>query len=162
MIKIGTRGSVLALQQAHEVADRLRVFHGDEAGASQIIEIKTSGDRIQLQQVVLNLVHNAAEAMASSPNGTKEVRVQTSLLDRDTILVAVTDTGPGLDDTTRERMFDPLFTTKATGLGMGLRICTTIVRAHGGRLWAVPNPVSGLTVQFTLPRAEPDIAPIET
>jgi signal transduction histidine kinase len=109
-----------------------------------------SGDRIQLQQVMLNLVHNAAEAMAGASDA-KEIVVQTSRPDSRTVLVAVRDAGPKLDSGVIERMFDPFFTTKPEGLGMGLSISHTIIEAHGGRLWATRNPDRGLTVQFTLP-----------
>jgi C4-dicarboxylate-specific signal transduction histidine kinase len=112
-----------------------------------------SGDRVQLQQVILNLVHNGAEAMAADPDHGEHLRVRASLQDPDTVLIAVHDSGPGLGDEPLERMFEPFFTKKTDGLGMGLPICQSIVEAHGGRLWAERNPDRGLVVQFTVPRA---------
>jgi C4-dicarboxylate-specific signal transduction histidine kinase len=109
-----------------------------------------AGDRIQLQQVLLNLVHNAAEAMTEAGDA-REIVVRTSRPDSNTVLVAVQDAGPKLDSGVIERMFDPFFTTKPEGLGMGLSISHTIIEAHGGRLWATRNLDRGLTVQFTLP-----------
>jgi C4-dicarboxylate-specific signal transduction histidine kinase len=111
------------------------------------------GDRIQIQQVLLNLVHNGTEAMAAAGGDRRALVVRTSLYDPETVMVAVQDTGPPLDDNVVSRMFEPFFTTKSAGMGMGLPICRTIIEAHGGRLWAVRNPDRGLTVQFTLPRA---------
>jgi signal transduction histidine kinase/Tfp pilus assembly protein PilF len=112
---------------------------------------RTPGDRIQLQQVLLNLVHNSAEAMAETAGQDREIVVKTSAPDANTILVAVKDAGHGQDDDGIDRMFEPFYTTKADGLGMGLAICTTIIESHGGRLWATRNPDRGLTVQFALP-----------
>ena len=112
---------------------------------------RISGDRVQLQQVLLNLVHNAAEAMETTPDDARVIVVQTSLEDDTTVLVAVRDAGAAPDDRVINRMFEAFFTTKAEGLGMGLPICQTIVESHGGRLWASRNADRGLTVQFTLP-----------
>jgi len=110
------------------------------------------GDRIQLQQVLLNLVQNGAEAMKANAEDERDLLVTTSLDDQDSIRVAVKDGGPTPDDEIISRMFEPFYTTKQDGLGMGLPICETIIEAHGGRLWATPNADRGLTVQFTLPR----------
>jgi signal transduction histidine kinase len=113
----------------------------------------TPGDRIQLQQVLLNLVHNSAEAMAEPAGQDREIVIKTSAQDANPILVAVGDAGHGQDDDGSARMFEPFYTTKADGLGMGLAICSTIIESHGGRLWATRNPDRGLTVQFALPCA---------
>jgi C4-dicarboxylate-specific signal transduction histidine kinase len=110
------------------------------------------GDRIQLQQVLLNLVRNGAAAMAKTEDGQQPLVVRTYSQDPQTVVVAVSDAGPPLTDEVLAGMFEPFFTTKADGLGMGLPICRTIIEAHGGKLWATPNPDRGLTVQFTLPR----------
>ena len=107
------------------------------------------GDRVQLQQVVLNLVLNAAEAMGSA-EGTRELSLTTER-DPTGILVAVRDTGPGIDAEQLERVFDAFYTTKSTGVGMGLAICRSIIDAHGGRLWAEPNHPRGAVFQFTVP-----------
>ena len=101
--------------------------------------------------MLLNLVHNAAEAM-SADAGPREIEVRTALGDDDHVLVTVDDTGPPVPDETVERLFDPFFTTRPDGLGMGLPICHTIVEAHTGRLWAEKRPERGLSVRFTLPR----------
>ena len=110
------------------------------------------GDRIQLQQVLLNLVLNAAEAMGSVEAGTRELLISTTL-DHLGVLVAVRDSGPGINPTHRERVFEPFYTTKSTGTGMGLSICRSIIEAHGGRLWADANEPRGAAFQFTLPGA---------
>ena len=109
------------------------------------------GDRVQLQQVMLNLVLNGVEAMGA-PNGRDPVLVvRTSRADADAVRVAIEDSGSGIDMAHVERMFEPLYTTKAEGLGMGLAISRTIVDAHGGELRASSNPEGGATFHFTLP-----------
>jgi signal transduction histidine kinase len=113
--------------------------------------LPVEGDRIHLQQVVLNLVHNGVEAMAHSREPAGEVRVRVAALDGDAVEVSVSDSGPGLDDSTLARVFEPFFTTKPKGLGMGLPLCSSIIEAHGGVLRATRNPDRGLTVRFTLP-----------
>jgi two-component system sensor kinase FixL len=114
--------------------------------------LPVTGDRIQLQQVLLNLVQNGAEAMKDNPEDDRDLLVTTSLKDPVTVVVQVRDSGPPLDDGTISSMFEPFYTTKQDGLGMGLPICRTIIEAHGGRLWASPDSDRGLTVQFSLPR----------
>jgi len=109
------------------------------------------GDRVQVQQVLLNLVRNGAEAMRDNPSDDRSVVVATSRDDADSVVVSVSDAGPAVDERQLQRMFEPFFTTKSEGLGMGLAICQTIVESHGGRLWASRNPDLGLTVRFTLP-----------
>jgi signal transduction histidine kinase len=110
-----------------------------------------SGDRVQMQQVILNLILNAVEAMASTA-GHRELRISTTNHAPDGVLVAVTDSGPGLGMGDLDRLFAAFYTTKSEGMGMGLSICRTIVEAHGGRVWASRNAASGATLQFTLPR----------
>jgi signal transduction histidine kinase len=114
---------------------------------------KVMGDRIQLQQVLLNLVHNAAEATAVAAGKDPDIEVETVLQDPETILVLVRDNGQAADDHILESMFMPFFSTKEDGLGMGLPICSSIIEAHGGRLWATRNPDRGMTFQFSLPVA---------
>jgi C4-dicarboxylate-specific signal transduction histidine kinase len=109
------------------------------------------GDRVELQQVLLNVVINAIEAMSGVSDGVRELLVSTGKADSDCLLVAVRDSGPGFAPQTAERIFDPFYTTKPTGLGMGLSICSSIIAAHGGRLWASANLPRGAVVQFTLP-----------
>ena len=108
------------------------------------------GDRVQLQQVVLNLLLNAVEAMGSVEAAPRELLISTKQ-DGTGVLVAVRDSGPGIDPSHFERVFDAFYTTKSSGTGMGLSICRSIIDAHGGRLWAEANEPRGTIFQFTLP-----------
>jgi len=108
------------------------------------------GDRVQLQQVLLNLVLNAAEAMGSVEGGARELLISTEQ-DQAGALVAVRDSGPGIDPVYLDRVFDAFYTTKSSGTGMGLSICRSIIHAHGGKLWAGANEPRGAAFQFTLP-----------
>ncbi len=110
-----------------------------------------SGDRVQLQQVLLNLIMNGVEAMRGVTERATELTVSSTLAEPGSVLVAVKDTGAGLDPGVAERMFQPFFTTKPDGLGMGLAICRSIVEAHGGRLWVSPRTPRGADVRFTVP-----------
>src|SRR5262249_25572094 len=114
--------------------------------------LSVHGDRVQLQQVVLNLILNAVEAMGSVEAGARELLIRTEQ-DHTGVLVAVRDSGPGIDQTHLERVFEAFYTTKSSGLGMGLSICRSIIDAHGGRLWAEANEPRGAVFQFTLPGA---------
>jgi C4-dicarboxylate-specific signal transduction histidine kinase len=109
------------------------------------------GDRVQLQQVILNLVVNAVEAMSGVSDGVRELVVSTDQVDTNSVLVAVRDSGPGLAPESVERVFAPFYTTKPAGLGMGLSICRSIIEAHGGRLWVTANLPRGAIFQFALP-----------
>jgi len=108
------------------------------------------GDRVQLQQVMLNLILNAIEAMSGDGDGSRKLSVSTEQSQSDGVLVAVRDSGPGIDPDHVERVFEPFYTTKSNGMGIGLSICRSIVEAHGGRLWASPNMPRGAVFQFTL------------
>jgi PAS domain S-box-containing protein len=108
-------------------------------------------DRIQLQQVILNLIINALEAMSGAGDGPRELLIRSGTDESQRVLVAVRDSGPGLDAKTVDRLFDAFYTTKPLGLGMGLAICRSIIEAHGGRLWATANAGRGATFQFVLP-----------
>ncbi len=110
-------------------------------------------DGVQVQQVVLNLIHNGLEAMEGLDRRDRELVVRTAAGDGSEIEVAVADRGKGVAEEAREELFQPFFTTKAAGMGMGLSICRSIVRSHGGRLWFTPNPGRGTTFHFTLPAA---------
>ena len=112
------------------------------------------GDRVQVQQVLLNLVLNAVEAMGSVEAGARELSISTEQNRTDGVLVAVGDSGPGIDQEKLERVFEAFYTTKSGGTGMGLSICRSIIDAHGGRLWAEANEPRGAVFQFTLPGAE--------
>jgi len=109
------------------------------------------GDRVQLQQVILNLIINAIEAMSGVEAGARELLISTGKVEPDGVLVVVRDTGPGLAPVTFDRLFDAFYTTKPSGLGMGLSICRSIIEAHGGRLWASANVPRGAIFQFTVP-----------
>ncbi len=109
------------------------------------------GDRIQLQQVILNLVVNAIEAMSAVDDGPRELVVSSARDGSQAVLVTVRDSGTGLAPEQLDQVFDAFYTTKATGMGMGLAISRSIVEAHGGRLWATANTPRGTIFQFTLP-----------
>ena len=109
------------------------------------------GHRAQLQQVILNLMINAIEAISGMSEGAREVLITTREADPDTVQVALRDTGPGLAPAVPERLFDAFYTTKPNGLGLGLSICRSIIEAHGGRLWATANIPRGAIFQFILP-----------
>ena len=111
------------------------------------------GDRVQLQQVVLNLLLNAVEAMGSVEAKPRELLISTKQ-DHTGVLVAVRDSGPGIDAAQLDRVFDAFYSTKSSGTGMGLSICRSIIDAHGGRLWAETNEPHGTIFQFTLPGAQ--------
>ena len=109
------------------------------------------GDRVQLQQVLLNLVVNAIQAMATIADGPRDLLITTAPAESNVVLVRVADSGPGLAPQRLEHVFDPYYTTKPEGLGMGLTICRSIIDGHNGRLWASANQPRGAVFQFTLP-----------
>ncbi|HEU4498351.1 MAG TPA: ATP-binding protein [Sphingomicrobium sp.] len=109
------------------------------------------GDRVQLQQVILNLIINAVEAMSGVSEGARELLISTARAASDGAVVAVRDSGPGLAPANLERLFEAFYTTKSSGLGMGLSICRSIIEAHGGQVWASSNDGPGTTFQFSLP-----------
>jgi C4-dicarboxylate-specific signal transduction histidine kinase len=111
-------------------------------------------DRVQLQQVILNLIMNAIEAMSGVEEGTQELLIDTGRDPPNGVLVAVRDSGPGLDAKGFVHLFDAFYTTKPSGMGMGLSICRSIIQAHGGRVWATANVPQGAVIQFTLPVGE--------
>jgi PAS domain S-box-containing protein len=108
-------------------------------------------DHVQVQQVVLNLILNAVEAMSLVKEGVRELAIITEQQRADCVLVAVRDSGPGIDSKHLDRVFDAFYTTKSSGVGMGLSICRSIINAHGGRLWAEANKPRGAVFLFTLP-----------
>ncbi|PLP99468.1 trifunctional serine/threonine-protein kinase/ATP-binding protein/sensor histidine kinase [Cupriavidus pauculus] len=116
------------------------------------------GDRVQLQQVLLNLLINAMEAMSGVSDGVRELLISTRRADAGCVLVSVCDSGMGFSAQDAERLFAPFFTNKSSGLGMGLSICRSIIEAHGGRLWASENVPRGAIFQFTVPDCS-DVSP---
>ena len=114
---------------------------------------EVTADRVQLQQVLLNLTVNAIDAMKPVTDRPRALLIRTRNHDERTVLVAVQDSGVGLDAKQMEQIFETFYTTKPEGLGMGLSICRSIIEGHGGRLWAEPNQGPGATFQFTLPIA---------
>ena len=112
---------------------------------------RIQGDRVQLQQVILNLLINAIQAMGDLAEDKRELHISTALIESEGVRVAVRDTGPGLRPQDLERLFVPFYTTKPHGMGMGLSICRSIIEDHGGRLWATHHEPRGAQFQFTIP-----------
>jgi signal transduction histidine kinase len=143
----------------NEVIQELTVFLRDE-GIRRHITVRTeldpdlpriNGDRIQLQQVLLNLMINGMDAMAETDRDSRTLVVSSSKSDGDKIAICVADCGSGIDADTAEKLFDPFFSTKPRGIGMGLSISRSIVESHDGRLWASARPSGGTIFQFEIP-----------
>ena len=117
------------------------------------------GDRIQLQQVLLNLALNAIDAMASIADRSRELRIRASRSDRDYLMIAVEDTGEGIAANDLDHVFSAFFTTKPSGMGMGLSIGRSIIEAHDGRIWATRNAGPGMTFHVALPADEAAVPP---
>ena len=117
-----------------------------------------TGDQTQLQQVTRNLILNAVQALSESGLDERELQISTEANKPDGVIVSVRDSGPGIRQENLDRLFDPFYTTKSTGMGMGLAICRSIVEAHGGRIWATANVPRGAAFHFTLPAAPEWIA----
>jgi two-component system sensor kinase FixL len=109
-------------------------------------------DRVQIQQVLLNLIRNAIEAMIDSP--VRSLTISSSAGPRDFVTISVEDTGGGISEAIAPQLFQPFVTSKPTGMGIGLSICRTIVEAHGGRIWCEPGRDRGTIFRFTLPSAQ--------
>jgi signal transduction histidine kinase len=139
---------VLALTRG-EMQQHGVVLHTDLAAGGRPV----LGDRVQLQQVLLNLIMNAVQAMGAVTDRRRELIVSVARAEPGRVQVAVEDTGPGLDPAIAQRIFDPFFTTKSDGLGMGLSISRSIIEAHGGQLWASPRAPHGTAFHFTIPIA---------
>jgi signal transduction histidine kinase len=115
---------------------------------------RVAGDPVQLQQVLLNLIVNAIEAMSGIRDRKRELTIVSRHDGRNAVLIEVRDCGTGLDSAGAERVFEAFYTTKANGIGIGLSISRSIIKAHGGRLWASPNEPHGAVFRFSLPVAE--------
>jgi C4-dicarboxylate-specific signal transduction histidine kinase len=142
-------------RSADPVLSQLRLIATVVAGAGLP---PVRADRVQLQQVVPNLAMNGIDAMKAVTDRPRELLI-TSRHESGELLVAVQDSGAGLDHQNMGRLFEPFHTTKPDGMGMGLRISRSIIEAHGGRLWAAPNAGPGIAVQFTLPFGDRAAAP---
>lgn len=139
-------------------ANALALAGASDAGVRTVLDLApglpdVAVDRLQIQQVVINLVRNAIDAMAASPR--RELSIRTRPAANGGVEVAVIDSGPGLAPEVEGRLFEPFVTTKADGMGVGLSICRTIVEGHGGHLWHEANPAGGALFAFTLPTANP-------
>jgi len=106
-------------------------------------------DKVQIQQVVINLIRNAIEAMEGSER--RELTISAAMVEDGGIEISIGDTGPGVAPEVADRLFQPFVTTKTQGMGVGLSICRSIIEAHNGRLWVEPNPEGGTIFHFTVP-----------
>jgi signal transduction histidine kinase len=140
---------VLALACDNLQKHRILVQAEPNAQAPQVI-----GDRIQLRQVLLNLITNAIESMAAAKDGARVLSVRSEVDEGGSVIVSVADTGTGIGSQEIKQIFNPLFTTKPDGMGMGLSICRSIVEGHGGQLWVAPNKPEGTVFQFSLPSGD--------
>ena len=143
------------------IGDVVGFLHGEIAKHGVCVRLRLAqdvpaveGDRVALQQVMLNLIMNAVEAMGAMEHGPKDLTIGTGIDDSGAVLVSVTDSGPGVSPDAAQRLFEPFYTSKAGGMGMGLSICRSIVEAHGGRLWASANTPRAAVFQFVVPVAE--------
>jgi C4-dicarboxylate-specific signal transduction histidine kinase len=158
MQKAPTRTDSVELNEG--VREVLELTHGEalEHGISVRTQLADrlpliQGDRVQLQQVVLNLILNAVQAIGAVADGTREVLITSCQTEPNEVCLRVQDTGPGLSAEALPRLFEPFYTTKPGGMGMGLAICRSIIEAHGGRLWAAGCEPRGALFQFTIPAA---------
>jgi C4-dicarboxylate-specific signal transduction histidine kinase len=150
-----------AINEAIALA-RMAIINNGASVQARLAEglFPVQGDRVQLQQVVLNLILNAIEAMSSVEAGPRELLISTEKTAGNGVIVTVRDSGPGIDPERVERVFEAFYTTKTSGVGMGLSICRAIIGAHGGRLWADPNEPRGATFRFTLPARRRTLQPV--
>jgi C4-dicarboxylate-specific signal transduction histidine kinase len=137
-------GEALALLRADLQKHRIAVYANANEQLPQV-----TGDRVQLQQVLMNLMANAIDSMTAG-NEPRVLSIKSDIETGGDVKVSVADTGTGIDSQELERIFNPLFTTKSDGMGMGLSICRSIIEDHNGRLWVEPNKPAGAIFQFTL------------
>jgi signal transduction histidine kinase len=143
------------LDVSNLIEEAIALLQDDLKGHRISVEVERStplrvmGDRTQLQQVLLNLITNAIEAMATV-DGPRVLAVSSSVQDDSGVMISIADTGTGIGAEDVQRVFNPLFTTKSGGMGMGLSICRSIIEAHDGMLWMVPNAPRGSVFQFVL------------
>lgn len=139
--------------EIREILAILRVELGEVTVQTRLADAlpPVMADRVQLQQVLLNLMINAIEAMKSVSDRERVLRVETMHHDEHAAVIVIQDSGVGLDAGQMQKLFDPFYTTKPQGLGMGLSICRTILERHGGCLWAEAKEGQGATFKFTLP-----------
>lgn len=154
-----TEHRVESLERVINEASALALVSAGERGVELEVKLDPSVeraiiDRIQVQQVIFNLVRNAIEAMADSP--VRRVRISTSPVDEDHVRISIEDSGPGLPPDVVDRLFQPFLSTKAEGMGVGLSICHTIITGHGGRIWTEPSTLGGTAFHFTLIDASGD------
>jgi len=150
----------------NELADEvLQLIHSDLMNYGVTVSVQfapelplVQGDRVQLQQVLLNLIMNACSALADAETPDRRLVLRTELADDKRVRVSVADRGRGIPPQNLERIFEPFFTTRPEGMGLGLTVCRTIITAHGGRLWAANNADRGASVSFTLPAEPKDAA----
>jgi PAS domain S-box-containing protein len=155
--KVPPRKDTVAIDDA--ILEIIALAHREAANNSVSVRTqfaeglpRVQGDRVQLQQVALNLIVNAIQAMSGIGEGPRELQISIDALPFEGgVRVGVRDTGPGLSAESLSRLFEPFYTTKSEGMGMGLSICRSIIEAHGGRLWAIPCEPQGALVQFTIP-----------
>lgn len=149
----GAVGEVIELTRGEAVKNGVLV-EAELAHGLPLIQ----ADRVQ--QVILNLIINAVQAMSTIREGARRLLISTGKTEADRVLVAVQDSGPGLAPANLEHVFDAFYTTKPNGMGLGLSICRSIVEAHNGRLWASANTGPGATFQFTLPTSATATSPV--
>jgi C4-dicarboxylate-specific signal transduction histidine kinase len=153
--KAPPRQEVVDLNAA--ILEVISLTHGEAVKTGVTVRTQLAGelpriqcDRVQLQQVMLNLIVNAIQSMSGVEDGDRELHISTVSIEPAGVCVAVRDTGPGLRPESLPRLFEPFYTTKPDGMGMGLSICRSIIEAHGGRLWATGGEPRGALFQFTI------------
>lgn len=128
-------------------------FNVENDAAELIVDV----DKIQIQQVMMNLIRNGGDAMNEHGSKNRVLTIKTTTTEDGDVEFSVTDTGPGIPKEKISQIFDPFFTTKSSGLGLGLNICQSIVESHGGRMWATSPKGKGATIHFTLPQSSKGI-----